>query len=372
MRAFGKALAEWALAHEVDTDVAGGSLVARWLDEVKRPLSDPPPRASGQFRQPSIPAPPPLPDLLPSGQLQPPSTPVPMGDTPMPPVPMGDTPMSPVPMGDTPAPPAPLPLAYSPARRRPRRGRAAAVLGVLALAAAGLLVARPRLLGSLRHRILAAVAPLATGSPAATAGSSGEARNAPSASSEAATASAPREAPPETSTSSAAPSVAAPTAWNACVLSQFAPHAFESTEPIDQKVVCSETDPRKGALAIRSRLVLANGGRPTDAMREWALLSWYEMAAFAVVRARCCAAPPPVKLPPPVGVCDALDHALDALGAAASGQGDVEPAIVRLRRALLCAALNGGDAGYSYKGKPPDGSESALLKTIERRPSSGR
>jgi hypothetical protein len=209
-------------------------------------------------------------------------------------------------------------------------------------------------------------------SPAATIGSTGEARSAPSASSEAATASAPREAPPHTTTSSAVPAAAALGDWNACVLSQFASHAFESVEPVDQKAVCSETDPRRGALAIRSRLVLASGGRPTDAMREWALLSWYEMAAFAVVRARCCAAPPPVKLPPPVGVCDPLDHALDALGAAASGQGDVEPDLARLRKALACAALNGGDAGYPYKGRPPDGSESALLKTIERRPSPGR
>jgi hypothetical protein len=234
---------------------------------------------------------------------------------------------------------------------------------VLALAAAGLFVARGRILGSLRQRIRPAIAPLPAGSPAATA---------PASAAASAATTAPVEAPPATATASAAPATAAPLDWNACVLSQFAPQAFVSTELVDQKVVCSETDPRKGAAAIRSRLVLASGGRPTDAMREWALLSWYEMAAFAVIRARCCAAAPPLRLPPPVGLCESVDRALDALGAAASGPGDVEPAVTRLRRSLVCAALNGGDAGYPYKGRPPDGSESALLKTIERRPSSKR
>jgi len=96
------------------------------------------------------------------------------------------------------------------------------------------------------------------------------------------------------------------------------------------------------------------------------------MPAFAVVRGRCCAAPPPLKLPPAIGNCKPLEQALDELGVAAAGPGDAEPAVVAVRKAIQCVIRSGGDVNYTYKGRPPEGAESAFRKTLARTPPSKR
>jgi len=238
---------------------------------------------------------------------------------------------------------------------------------VLLAAAGGLFVARGRLLGAHGNAAHAAPAPPPTAAPPASPSVAGPTTAAASAPTAAPLATAAPSAAP--AASSAAPAASPPADWNACVTSQFAPHAFPGAASIDQKLVCSETDPRRGATALRSRVVLASAdGRPTEAMLEWALLSWYEMAAFSVIRGRCCAAPPPLKLPPAIGSCQPLDKALDALGAAAAGQGDLEAAFGGVRKAVLCTVLSKGDINYNYKGRAPEGAESTLRKTLERKP----
>src|SRR5262249_26242005 len=141
----------------------------------------------------------------------------------------------------------------------------------------------------------------------------------------------------------------------------------ESTAGIEPGAICSETDPRKGVAPLKPSVVRARpSGQVTEAMREWALLDWYELAAFAVIRARCCPNPSPLKLPPPIGICEPLDESLDALGAAAAAHGDVEAGITRVRAAVHCAIATGAVASYSYKDRPADGAETILRKTIER------
>ncbi|MCA9620482.1 MAG: hypothetical protein KC731_15780 [Myxococcales bacterium] len=59
-------------------------------------------------------------------------------------------------------------------------------------------------------------------------------------------------------------------------------------EGVDFGFVCRQTNPVKASGAIKSALVRKGGGVVTPAMRIWAGLNWYEMAAFAVLRASCC------------------------------------------------------------------------------------
>lgn len=78
--------------------------------------------------------------------------------------------------------------------------------------------------------------------------------------------------------------------------------------------VCEQADPHRGATELKSRIVKAGLGDVTEGMRFWAGLGWYEMAAFSVLRARCCPSRPPVKYRFPLA-CP-IDQALRDLEAA--------------------------------------------------------
>src|SRR6185437_6872585 len=217
VRSLGKALAEWALARDVDTDIAGGSLVAHWLDEVKRPLSDPPPRASGQFQRQSSPS---------SRRLSVPGLPAAWSATGERPAP--DSGSAPKPAAQDP------PAASPPAPPRSRLGLAGVAAVVLLAAGGGLFVARGRLLGAHGNAAHAAPAPPPTAAPPAAP--SVAVTSAAPAGPRTAAASAPTAAPVATAAPSAAPAASAPSApadWDACVTSQFAPHAFPGATTID-------------------------------------------------------------------------------------------------------------------------------------------
>ena len=363
MQAFGRALAEWALAQGVDVDVAGGSLVAHWIDGMKRPLSDPPPRPSGQHQRVSRPS------------------------TPVPSVPRLDAVWSNTgerrardsiaesrqpPPARTSADPTP-PRAPTPAGS-PRRGRAFAGIAVagIAIAAAAFFASRARFAGN-TNAPTGEIDAAASAEPSAVAATTVAPTATPSS---VATGTAPASPTVvETAVPSAAmtASASARVPWGACIASQFAPDAFATPPEVDPGSICSEVDPRKGAAALKKIVVLASSGaRVTDAMGEWALLHWYEMAAFAVIRARCCADPKPLDLPPPIGTCEPLDRSLDALGAAAAGRGDVEAALARVRAAVQCTVTSGVAVDYNFNGRPPAGAESALRKTIARAAPAGR
>src|SRR5262249_1217590 len=100
---------------------------------------------------------------------------------------------------------------------------------------------------------------------------------------------------PATVVSTALP-VAGPGAGDvaACVVPIVPANSFDAST--DFSFVCSETDPRKGGAEVRTQLVRA-GKNLSTAMQEWALLGWYEMAAFAVLRSRCCPGAPAIGLP---------------------------------------------------------------------------
>jgi serine/threonine-protein kinase len=320
MRSFGRALAEWALGAGVETDVTGASIAAHWTRAS---------RHSAVSLNPSLPGA-----------------------------------ASSTPAGGAPAAPrvvTPSAVIWTPPKPPPSRRRLVAGLAVGAVLL-GLVVV---FLGGGRGGEGTAPAPApsaaATGRPPASAAPSGPSAALAPAPASAQAASAPAAPPPE---------VADPAA---CVRGLFPAETFEPGAPLGE--VCAETDPRRGAALLRAEI--ARRGvvqrKTTEAMRSWALLSWYELAAFAAVRGRCCpeGSRSPIWAPPSVGTCPALAPILDELGRVAAGSGEVEPAVANFRLSILCVErghrLNQNlPSPYPYDGPPGGGAQEALLRILER------
>ncbi len=122
-----------------------------------------------------------------------------------------------------------------------------------------------------------------------------------------------------------------------CVSQLFSPETFAAGRP-NFRFVCNEPDPRKGADALGTEVVLGKGRRAvTPAMREWDKLGWFQMAMFAVVRATCCETATPLESSLGAGACN-FDGALMALGEAVAhgGEGDGAAAVDRYLTAIQC------------------------------------
>src|SRR5262249_51699592 len=95
-----------------------------------------------------------------------------------------------------------------------------------------------------------------------------------------------------------------------------------------------------------------------------ALLSWFELAAFTVVRADCCPGAEPVKVPA-VGQCEPLDASLNAVAEAATHGGDVDGALKTMHRAIGCILASGAAGNYPFA-PLTGGEETAFRKTLAR------
>jgi hypothetical protein len=177
---------------------------------------------------------------------------------------------------------------------------------------------------------------------------------------------------------SAAPAVAPASGdVSACMRPLFAPDTFGSESSLDFAPLCQETDPRRGSLMIKSRVVLGSGGRLTDGKREWALVGWYEMAVFAVIRGRCCPSAAPLKLPEPAASCSATDQRLNDLAAAVIATSDakdkkLKEAVDQYTKAIYCLVRNGQAAAYARTDPPQGGEDTAFLKMLSRVVASNR
>jgi hypothetical protein len=327
MKAFGKELAGWALANGIDTDATGGSIAIHWGLAGRVSLA------------PSLPPePPPQPRAATTSSRD--------------------------------APPIAGP---SSAAERTRRKP---VPWLALFAAAGVLAAG--ITFAVRwpsHR----AAQRATADAARATATTPPSAAAPIAPASAAASALPSPAlPPDgpvASASAAASALpaAATTSPLACVESVLPGDSFQPDASL--LGMCSETDPRRGAALIRGE-VARHGlitARTTDAMRVWAVLSWYEMAAFTVLVHACCAPHQvrPMNLPQTVGTCAPLGPALDALGAAVRADQGVDDALVALRANIACIEL--GQRANStlpspyraYAGAPSSGADAAFLKVLD-------
>ena len=106
-----------------------------------------------------------------------------------------------------------------------------------------------------------------------------------------------------------------PVALDTCAVGLFPEDTFNDAAP-DFAFVCTEPNPVSGASQLRQLVVASRGDSGvTQGMREWATMGWYGMAAFTVLRARCCEDPTSLATPTSHKQC-LLDERLEALGEA--------------------------------------------------------
>jgi hypothetical protein len=185
----------------------------------------------------------------------------------------------------------------------------------------------------------------------------------------------PGSAPaPASASASAAPSASAnagdePRSGDVgvCMQQLFPPDTFAQPPTLD--FVCTERDPYKGGVALRVKVIRAGGaaGDVTEGMREWSMLGWYEMAAFAVGRALCCPNAQTLKSIHRIDTCPLTDR-LAALGAAALGSDDaaVRAALKDYAAVLRCLVAAGTASTFGQPGPPDPGSVTTFRKTLDR------
>lgn len=193
-----------------------------------------------------------------------------------------------------------------------------------------------------------------------------DASAAPAASSAAPTsAPASTPAPPSPTTApSASSSAGTQEDPQACIVRHL-PTATFAKKQIPLGFVCEQADPHRGATELKSRIVKAGMGDVTEGMRFWAGLGWYEMAAFSVLRAHCCASRPPLKYRFPLA-CP-IDQALRDLEAAAEKRdaAATKKALDDYRARAICLDRV-GQAGSLGQATPPGAGRKHVEKLVER------
>jgi eukaryotic-like serine/threonine-protein kinase len=310
MRSFGRALAEWAIRRGMDEDITGSSL-AVWTRGSRTSITSTPPPPPAPRAQQSVAA------------------------------------------------------VWTPAARPKSRGGLIGILiGALVLVAGAgaFLYLRGGEIDTTRTPAPAAPLPKTTPTPSAEPAAPTTAAPAVPASPTA------TEAPPVAS----APEPPKVVDVTACVATLFPGEAFESNTKLDG--ICSEVDPRRGAKLLRSEIARRGLVRreTTSAMRAWAVLDWYELAAFAVARRSCCSGDlAALDLPPAVGTCPDLAPLLDKLAETAATHADTTEATSAFDKAARCVArghdLNASvPSPYTYKGPPGGGAETAFRRIVDR------
>lgn len=176
----------------------------------------------------------------------------------------------------------------------------------------------------------------------------------------ASTPSTPASAPP----AEPAPAPVAVENIDQCVARHYAPDAFGEELP-KFAFVCDATDPRRAAMGLKARLVYAQrkGGPVTDAMKEWSILNWYELAFVSIVQQTCCVTPP--VLDSKNKTCD-FDERIVAIGVAGRTGKGIDEAIVAYDKAVQCLINFGLSAHYKQK-HPTYGPERDAFKRISER-----
>jgi eukaryotic-like serine/threonine-protein kinase len=216
--------------------------------------------------------------------------------------------------------------------------------------------------------------PAGTGAPSVEAPAS--APQAASASASAPPAIVTATALPVASASASAPPVSAapPVDAAACVASVFPADSFGASP--DFSFLCTERDPLKGAAAVRTQLVRAHRNDSGGA-REWALLGWYEIAAFSMMRGHCCASPPPLEVPEVPRSCAPLPGVLAEIDAAIRSAADVSDerlgkAVDAYTRDAYCIVRTGMATRFGRIGNPQGGEDTAFKKFLARAVASKR
>lgn len=148
----------------------------------------------------------------------------------------------------------------------------------------------------------------------------------------------------------------------ACTASYLPKGAFDKAP--DVEFLCTETDPRAGAGKLHAAVVTAapKGGGPTDAMKIFARIGWYDMAAYAVVRAGCCPEAPPLALPD--AQCG-MDATLRQIGEAVIASKDVKVPLKAYTDSIHCELNRGGGRWLRRSERPAGGEDTAFLELLK-------
>jgi hypothetical protein len=169
---------------------------------------------------------------------------------------------------------------------------------------------------------------------------------------------------------SAAPSPsAAPEDQAECFSNLLAADSIVEGKHLDLAFVCKEADPRKAASKIRSKVIFAAGGHVSDAMREWSMMGFYELATYAAMRGRCCPGARPLELPPSPGTCPSIQDALNAVSRAAHAgatESEQATALDGVRATLACIEKSGQAATFGDYPRLAGGQDTAFMKTFQR------
>ncbi len=153
-----------------------------------------------------------------------------------------------------------------------------------------------------------------------------------------------------------------------CVTSMFPPESFPPSA--DFTFVCAQPDPLKGAADVRARLVSARK-HESEGMQEWAFLGWYELAAFSVMRGRCCASPPPLKMAEVPKSCEPVPEVFASIDravakATSASDDDLQKAVDAYTHDVYCIVRTGIAARFGRVDRPQGGEDTAFKRFLER------
>jgi hypothetical protein len=152
---------------------------------------------------------------------------------------------------------------------------------------------------------------------------------------------------------------------SSCVMGYMPKDTFASAP--DFSGVCDQADPRIGADKLRVAIVSSapKAGAPTAAQKIFSRIGWYDMAAFAVVRAGCCPDAKPLELPAPTKTCDDMAEALRAVGQEVVSNHPVEEALKKYTAAIHCELNVGRGAVFRKRERPVGGEDTAFLELVK-------
>jgi hypothetical protein len=132
----------------------------------------------------------------------------------------------------------------------------------------------------------------------------------------------------------------------------------------DMSWVCDESDPRTGAEKLRVAVVNGGKGNLSEAMKIFARMGWYDMAAFAVVRTGCCENAKPLSLPAPGTACTPLADSLRDIGSAVVAARPYDEPMKAYTAAIHCELNAGHGAALRHTSRPTGGEDSAFGELV--------
>src|SRR6478752_3188058 len=147
-----------------------------------------------------------------------------------------------------------------------------------------------------------------------------------------------------------------------CVSGYLPKGTFEKAP--DMSWVCEESDPRTGAEKLRIAIVGGSKGNITDAMKIFARMGWYDMAAFAVVHAGCCENAKALELPPPSTGCTAMADSLREIGSAVVASRSYDEPMKTYTAAIHCEVNAGKGPVLRHNAHPAGGEDSAFAELV--------